>query len=189
MAGSTLALLLPHLAFNIILLNLFILGPAFILYLLTLSLLYFRSKFYELAQPGTAPAFNIVLAPVGVSIMALIMTAQALAKYNFLNLAAIFWALVKIYSLVIFGYGLWLVGGLLFLYYRIIREKKNIPFSELWWAFVFPLGAFTLASFLLYQFVMPVIFIKVIYYLLYFVLLFIWLFILFKFIKKLTANN
>jgi tellurite resistance protein TehA-like permease len=180
MAGSTLALSLSHLANLILTINLLILGPAFVLYFLTLTLLYFRSKFYDLSETKIAPTFNIVLAPAGVSIIALIMTSQAMLKYKFLHLASLFSDLTKLYSLVMFGYGLWIVGALLYLYWRIIREKEKIPFSQLWWAFIFPLAAFTLATFNLYHFVLSFEAIKFIYYTLYFILLAIWLLVVYK---------
>ena len=82
-AGSSLALKVSYLSTFMVLLNLLLFGPAFVLYFLTLTLLYFRSKFVELAQEVITPTFNIVLAPVGVSILAVITTSKLLLKYNF----------------------------------------------------------------------------------------------------------
>jgi len=56
-AGSTLTLKTHFLSTYIVLINLFLLGPAFVLYFLTLTLVYFRSKFYELSKEETAPCF------------------------------------------------------------------------------------------------------------------------------------
>jgi len=157
------------------------LGPAFVLYFLTLTLIYFKSKFYDLHPLKLAPTFNIVLAPVAVSIMALLSVSQLLLKYNFLVIADLFFTLSKIYSWIMFGYGLWGVCGLLMLYYRVLKEKGSLPFSEFWWAFIFPLAAFALASFNFYQLVLKSDFIKIIYYGLYFITLCLWLFMLYKY--------
>lgn len=72
------------------LINLMLLGPAFILYLLTLGLVYFRSKFVWLNKSNIAPTFNIVLAPVAVSIIAMISTANLLNINNFLEISGFF---------------------------------------------------------------------------------------------------
>jgi len=178
-AGSLLALNFPLISNFVILINLLLFGPAFILYFLTLNLLYSRSKFYELEETKTAPTFNIVLAPVGVSILAMLSTSKALIKYEFLELGNLFSGVSKIYSLIMFGYGLWVLLGLFFLYYRIVKEKGKIPLSELWWAFVFPIGAFTLASVNIYSFT-NLIFIKIVYLIMYFYLLTLWLYIFSK---------
>jgi len=126
------------------------------------------------------PAFNIVLAPAGVSILAMITTSKALLKYNVLDFSFLFSDISKIYSVLMFGYGLWVSFGLISLYYRIIKEKEKIPFSELWWAFIFPTGAFTLATVNLYSFIVSFLFVKILYYLLYFILLIIWFYVLLK---------
>jgi|GEM_PF-4097817 len=175
-AGSILALKFSYWGFYILLINFFLFGPAFILYFLTLSLVYFRSKFYELKEPNITPTFNIVLAPVGVSILAMLTTSKLLLTNDFMNLSNLFLGISKIYSLIMFGYGLWALLGLSLLYYRISKEIGPISFSELWWAFIFPIGAFTLASINLYS-VTNLIFIKIFYFILYFILLFLWIYV------------
>lgn len=184
-AGSILALKFSYLSSYIIPINFLLLGPAFILYFLTLGLVYFRTKFHELKEAKIAPTFNIVLAPVGVSILAVITTSKLILKYSFLNLGSLFLDITKLYSLIMFGYGLWILLGLSFLYYRIIKEKGKVPLSELWWAFVFPIGAFTLASINLYS-LTNLLFIKVIYFILYFILSILWAYVFLNQIKKLT---
>ena len=162
------------------LINLFLLGPAFVLYFLTLTLVYFRSKFYELSQEKIAPTFNIVLAPVAVSILAMITTSKLLMEYDVFSFNTAFLSISKIYSIIMFGYGLWVLSGLLSLYYKIIKEKEKIPFSELWWAFIFPIGAFTLATVNLHSFAINFMFVEMVYYLLYLILFILWTYVLLK---------
>ncbi len=185
-AGSVLALsfkeLIPFMSF----LNLLLLGPAFVLYFLTLVLLYFRSKFFDLNSTKLTPTFQIVLAPVGVSILALVFTSKLLVSSNFFNLGVLFFNLTKLFSIVFFGYGLWIILGLVYFYYRVSKDLDSIPFSELWWAFVFPLGAFTLATFNVFS-LFKWFFFKAVYLILFVVLLLLWIFVFLKSIKKLIS--
>jgi len=145
-AGAVLGIRLPSLAYTISFINLVLLGPAFVLYFLTLSMLYFRTVFHKMPDHPLTPTFNIVLAPVGVSIMAVLLTSKLMQSADFFGLAETFAGIAKLYSIVMFGYGLWVLLGLSALYRRMVKERGSIPFSEIWWAFVFPLGAFVLAS-------------------------------------------
>jgi len=187
-AGSVVAMKFNNLAETIIVINLLLLGPAFVLYFLTLNLVYFRSKFYEIGQQKILPTFNIMLAPVGVSILATLNLAKVVLKHNFLGWGDLFINLSQVYSLIIYGYGLWLILGLIYFYTRMIIEKSKIDFSEIWWAFIFPLAAFTLATITIYSFIMPVIFFKVVTYILYSVLLLLWMYIVvrqsYSYLKK-----
>ena len=178
-AGSTLTLKTGYGKNFMELFNLLLLGPAFVLYFLTLTLIYYKSKIQEDMDKKLIPTFHIVLAPVAVSILALLSTAKLMSSSDIfpLNISISFHNISLIYSFVIYGYGLWVIAGLLTLYYRIVKEKLSIPFSELWWAFVFPTGAFTLATFNLHQ-SFPLPFFTWIYYPLYFVLLILWIYII-----------
>ncbi len=174
-AGSIIALKIPSLTNLIILLNSLVFGPAFVLYFLTLTLVYYRSKFYPINEKKITPTFNIVLAPVAVSILAVISMSKLFLKNDVFGFAELFVGISKLYSIMMFGYGLWVLAGLILLYLRILKEHKSIPFSQLWWAFVFPIGAFTLATVNLYHFILSFVFIKYIYYTLYAILLLLWL--------------
>ena len=110
----------------------------------------------------------------------MISTAKLLLEYNFAGLSLFFVKFAKIYSLIIFGYGLWVLFGLLVLYYRLSREKDKIPFSQFWWAFIFPVAAFTLATINIYAFIVKLWFFKISAYILYFGVLFLWFYVLIK---------
>lgn len=185
-AGSALGMAWPILKTFMSFFNLLILGPAFVLYFLTLSLLYLRTKIEEIPPKEIAPTFNIVLAPVAVSILAVLSSSKLLG--NFYGIGESFTILAKIYSLMFFGYGLWVILGLLLLYKRIIFELGHIPFSEIWWAFIFPLGAFTLATFNLYC-VFKIFFFKILYLLFYIVLLVLWIYTMAMTLSKKKGGN
>ncbi len=182
-AGSALATRVEHWAGDLLVLNLLILGPAFVLYFLTLSLLYFRTKFHEPPAAKLTPTFNIVLAPVGVSILAMLLTAQLLKPLQVYGLHEVFPVIAKLYAIIMMGYGVWVVLGLLMLYYRISREGAGIPFSEMWWAFVFPLGAYTVASSLVSSIYQMTI-LRALSYVLYGALLVLWTYVLTNYIIK-----
>lgn len=178
-AGSVLGMEWPLMSAPLGFINLLLLGPAFMLYILTLNLLYLRSKFYEPGEAKVIPTFNIVLAPVGVSILAMLTTSKLLLQNDLLGLGGLFSGISKLYSLVMFGYGLWVLLGLSFLYYRVRKERGGIPLSELWWAFIFPIGAFVLSSVSLYS-LTGIPFVRMVYIVLYFVLLVLWAYVLLR---------
>ena len=181
-AGSLVALKLSWLMPAIAFINFLLMGPAFVIYFLTLSIIYFKSKFDAVPAPNVLPTFTIVLAPVGVSIMAMLLTSKMLRVNDFMGISALFSQLTRIYSLIMFGYGLWVVFGLAFLYYRVISEKHSIPFSEAWWAFIFPVGAFILGSYQLYG-TTGIAFIKAVDYALFVIMLIVWSLVLYKSLK------
>ncbi|MCD6496312.1 MAG: hypothetical protein J7K54_03515 [Candidatus Aenigmarchaeota archaeon] len=183
-AGAVLASAMPWMKTFMAFFNLFALGPAFVLYFLTLSLLYFRTKFEKMPEQNLAPTFNIVLAPVGVSIMAVLFTANLLD--GFYGLGPAFSAAARIYSLTFFGYGLWIIFGLILLYKRFVTEMGKIPFSEMWWAFVFPVGAFTLATYNIYT-VFGFWLFRAAYLMLYAALLGLWGVTAIKMLKKMIS--
>jgi len=187
-AGAVLGAQVSSLAYALSFLNLVLLGPAFVLYFLTLAMLYFRTVFHEMPQHSMTPTFNIVLAPVGVSIMAMLLTSKLLLSHDFFGIAGLFSGIARIYSVVMLGYGLWVLLGLLALYWRIIGERGILPFSEVWWAFIFPLGAFVLACSNLYS-AFDVPFIRILYYGLYLVLLLLWTFVLYSHVRTLIKGH
>ncbi|HHE76616.1 MAG TPA: hypothetical protein ENL27_01375 [Candidatus Parcubacteria bacterium] len=112
-AGANLALKSSSLLKFINLVNMFLLGPAFILYFLTLTLVYFRSKFYDVEEQKMTPTFNIVLAPVAVSVLAMISLTKTFNRLDLFSFSGLFSGLTKFYSLIALGYGFWVVLGLL----------------------------------------------------------------------------
>jgi len=188
-AGAVLSLKTSFMPHAMTMLNLLIMGPAFMLYLLTLSLVYYRSKFHPLSASKIAPTFTIVLAPVGVSILAMLSTAKLMLEYDIMNIGTVFAGISRIYSVIIFGYGLWVVIGLIALYFRIMKEHKNIPFSELWWAFIFPLGAFTLATGKMAALGFAAEFFTAIEIILYVILMVAWIFVAYNYTKGILAKG
>ncbi len=162
------------------LINLMLLGPAFVLYLLTLALVYFRSKFVWLNKSNIAPTFNIVLAPVAVSIIAMISTANLLNVNNFLWISSFFSDITKLYSLIFLWYGIWVFLSLMLLYIKIIKNHKKIPFSDIWRAFIFPIWAFSTAILNIKEFIVSNKFFDMLIYIIYILAIVAWIYMVYK---------
>lgn len=59
---------------------------------------------------------------------------------------------IKLFSLILWGFGLWAILLTIFITIKYIKQG-GIPFSLSWWAFIFPLAAYTLSSINVYQMV------------------------------------
>ncbi len=144
-------------------LNFILFGPAFILYFLTLSLVYYRIKFHPLPTPEVAPSFTIGLAPIGVSIIATQTFTSVVSELNeFIISPEILKEITNLYSVIIFGFGIWwfILTILILSYYY---KNFKIPFSLGFWAFVFPVAAFGIGLYFLsmcptFSFICPFIF-------------------------------
>lgn len=122
-------------------------GMGFMLFLLVLSLLHDRLVLHPLPLAAMAPSLVIALGPVGVGALALIKIAAAGA--------AVFGPLAPTVSLIsliagsmIWGFGLWWFATAAVLMVRYLANGP-LPYGMGWWAFTFPLGAFTMATFTL----------------------------------------
>lgn len=184
MAWSILALNFEYINQYMAIINLMLFGPAFMIYLLTLSLIYYRSKFVELWNSWIIPSFHIVLAPVAVSILAILNTSSMITKYGFLWIESIFQKISYIYSLIFIWYGLWIFVSLIILYYKTIKQHRKIPFSDLRWAFVFPTWAFNISLLTIKDNIISNMFLDIFIYIVYLVLLIMWIYMIYKKILK-----
>jgi C4-dicarboxylate transporter/malic acid transport protein len=114
------------------------LGSGVIMYLALLALAFHRFYVHTRLPPTMAPTFWINLAPVGVIVVSVLnlVAAAPFAGDKAPYLMAVF---------LLWGFGaFWLVLSILFTW--SVRKIAPLPFSLAWWAFTFPLGAFTLGS-------------------------------------------
>ncbi|KLU62835.1 potassium-tellurite ethidium and proflavin transporter [Peptococcaceae bacterium CEB3] len=126
---------------TVLLLNLSFYGIGFFLFLFIGAMVLSRLVRHSLPPAAMAPTFWITLGPIGVgtvTLMGLADTAKSLGLLPSADtaylLAAIFW-----------GFGFWGLGIALTLSWRYLK-RGGIPFSLSWWAFIFPLVAYTMAS-------------------------------------------
>lgn len=136
----TYAVLLYPLSEMSIAISLFFFGVGFILFLLVLSVLFFRLLSHELPPSDLAPTNYILLAPIGILIVDFIQISNLIGNFfgsDFITLAVIT-------GVAVWGFGLWaaLVNVLMIIKYL----KNGLKFHAGWWSYVFPTAAFTLAS-------------------------------------------
>ncbi|NPA47934.1 MAG: C4-dicarboxylate ABC transporter [Thermococci archaeon] len=113
-------------------------GAGFFLYLVLYAVVTLRLIRHELLPPQMAPLIWMNLGPIGASVTALIAlinnSSFAVSKGPFLVFAFFLW-----------GLGFWWLVMATALTVHYIRNL-SLPYSLSWWAFIFPLGAFTSAS-------------------------------------------
>ncbi len=119
-------------------------GMGFLLFLLTLGLVYDRLILHPLPPAALAPSIWIGLGPVAVAALAPLALAKAGAPIWGQAADAVL-VVTQIASTAVWGFGLF---WLLLVAALLVRYRRNgaIPFHLGWWAFVFPLGAYTVAS-------------------------------------------
>ena len=116
-------------------------GVGTLLFLLVASLLYARLVFHPLPGAPLAPSIWIALGPIGVGGLVLVRLAQA-GTPAWGDAAPAIGAVSTIGATALWGFGLWwlAVAAALLAGYR---RRGPLPYGIGWWAFTFPLGAFT----------------------------------------------
>ena len=119
-------------------------GIGVFLFVIITALLYNRLVFHPLPGAPLAPSLWIGLGPIGVGGLALLRMAQGGASvWGEMSVAVN--ALSSIGALALWGFGVWwlIVAALLLWHY--LRAGK-LPYGIGWWAFTFPLGAYTVTT-------------------------------------------
>ncbi|WP_238480574.1 TDT family transporter [Anaerocellum diazotrophicum] len=124
--------------------NLAMFGIGFILFLTYLPIIKGRFILQEPIEKGHFPTMFILLAPVGASIVAIKGFAQSFKVAGLVN-DTFLPILFNIGATMLWGFGLWIFIALIVLWIRSL--KTEIPFSLAYWAYIFPVGIFALASF------------------------------------------
>jgi C4-dicarboxylate transporter/malic acid transport protein len=116
-------------------------GVGMLLFLLVASMLYARLVFHPLPGAPLAPSIWIALGPIGVGGLVLLRLAQAGATDGG-DAAPAITTVSTIGATALWGFGLWwlAVAAALLVGYR---RRGPLPYGIGWWAFTFPLGAFT----------------------------------------------
>jgi tellurite resistance protein TehA-like permease len=147
-AGNFLAMRLenPNLVEAILLFNVLVLGVAVLLTPMVYTFFLHRGLFYNFPRKDVAPSFMIGVAPLGVSIIAINTILPVIAKTGLIvEGMAVLSFLVKVVSLLLWGFGLWwlMIAIALTVTYFV---RGGIPVTLGYWAFIFPPAAYTIAS-------------------------------------------
>ncbi len=122
------------------------LGIGLMLFLALCALLIGRLINNGLPEAHLAPTLWIGLGPIGVGSLALARLATTTGPL-FGSGAAEAETLLRLAALILWGFGLWWLTTAIALTLRYLRQA--FPFAMSWWAFTFPLGAYTVATFVL----------------------------------------
>jgi C4-dicarboxylate transporter/malic acid transport protein len=119
-------------------------GMGFVLFVLVASLLYDRLIFHPLPAAPLAPSLWIGLGPIGVGSLALLRIAQA-GTPLWGTAAPVVGVLSSLTAAALWGFGLWWLATAILLLAAYLRRGK-LPYGLGWWAFTFPLGAYTAST-------------------------------------------
>jgi C4-dicarboxylate transporter/malic acid transport protein len=131
----------PDWAMSIFIVNTAFLGIGFFLFIFISAVIFVRLTHHALPPPETTPSFGIFLSAVGLAVSAIIdlsINAKKMGLINEVNSSNIF-------ALTIWGFGIWIIGIIAIITFHQLR-REGIPFNLGWWAFVFPLAAYTICS-------------------------------------------
>lgn len=122
------------------------LGIGVLLFLVVGVLLVARLIEHGLPEAHLIPTVWIGLGPIGVGSLALVRLSMT-GSPVFGGYDAEAQVLLRLAALGLWGFGLWWLAMSVVVTIRALREP--FPFAMSWWAFTFPLGAYTVATFLL----------------------------------------
>ncbi len=116
-------------------------GMGFFLFLMVASLLYDRLVYHPLPAAPLAPSLWIVLGGIGVGGIALVRMAQGGGQI-WGDASALVGQLSAVGAAVLWGFGLWWLAAAILLLGRYL-VRGGLPYGIGWWAFTFPVGAYT----------------------------------------------
>ncbi|ADY57571.1 C4-dicarboxylate transporter/malic acid transport protein [Syntrophobotulus glycolicus DSM 8271] len=131
----------PAWAMSVFMTNLILLGIGFFLFLFISAVIFVRLIQHPLPPSETTPSFGIFLSAVGLAVIAILDTANNSHHMGLLQSTD----LLFIGAAIIWGFGVWIVGIITIICIYQIR-RGGIPFNLGWWAFIFPLAAYTISS-------------------------------------------
>jgi C4-dicarboxylate transporter/malic acid transport protein len=131
----------PGHAAPIFILNAIFFGIGFFLFIFLSSVIFARLAQYALPPATATPTFGIFLGGAGLAVNAIVDMGENAEALGFFTAAPLLYFI----SLTIWGFGFWIIGIITIICLHRLR-RGGIPFSLAWWAFIFPLAAYTVAS-------------------------------------------
>lgn len=132
--------------------NLIFIGIGSILFIFIMTVVFARYIFHPLPPANLAPTLWVGIAPTSILTILTIKLVKPLALFFQATpeIEEILGFLSRPSAVALWGFALfWLL--LAFFVTLTIHKKSPLPFALSWWAFVFPVGAFAVASGVLYQ--------------------------------------
>lgn len=131
----------PGWAVSILVINSCLLGIGFFLFIFISAAIFVRLIQHPLPPSELTPSFGIFLSAIGLAVSAVLDTAKNAKTLGMLSSTAV----PDLTALIIWGFGVWIIGIIILISIHQIR-RGGIPFSLGWWAYIFPLSAYTSAS-------------------------------------------
>ncbi|MDK2806284.1 MAG: hypothetical protein PWQ94_1448 [Thermoanaerobacterium sp.] len=123
-------------------------GIGLFLFIILSSIILNRFINHKMPHAMATPTFWIILGPIGVGTLSLMGIADASKLVGLITTADS----LKMLSLILWGFGIWAFVLTIAITVKYLKDD-GIPFSLSWWAFIFPLSAYTLSSFNVYMYV------------------------------------
>lgn len=132
---------MPGAAMTIFSMNAAFFGIGFFLFIFVSAFVYGRFCQGEISSAPTTPTFGIFLSAIGLIAGPFYDLANNAVSLEVLESAK----LAHLMCLVTWGFGIWImvITFLICLYHA---RNGGFPFKLSWWAFIFPMGAYTIAS-------------------------------------------
>lgn len=131
----------PTWSLSILVVDTALFGIGFFLLIFISSIVFVRLASHPLPSAETTPSFGIFLGAVGLAVNAILDASKNAHKMGLL----VSTDLANLIGVVVWGFGIWIVGIIMIICFHQIH-RGGIPFSMGWWAFIFPLAAYTLSS-------------------------------------------
>lgn len=122
-------------------------GTGAVLFMVMAIIVFNRLIMHRLPPAMAAPTFWVLLGPIGVGTLSLFGLAD-IAKFLG-TLSSV--EGIKFGGLILWGFGFWAFIFTLSLTIKYLKTE-GIPFSLSWWAFLFPMAAYTLATLGVYEY-------------------------------------
>ncbi len=135
------AKLRPEWALTIFVANAAMFGIGFSLFLFVGAIIFVRLAQHPLPPAETTPTFGIFLSAAGLAISCLIDLGPAARSLGLVADTGLF----SIGAVFLWGFGMWILAIILVICLYQAR-RGGFQFSLGWWAFVFPLAAYTIGS-------------------------------------------
>lgn len=126
---------------DVLLINITFLGIGILLFFFIGAFIFSRMVQHPLPPAAMAPSFWILLGPIGAGAVALISTAETAVMFGIIQNTGT----VCILGIVLWGLGFWALLQNIALMWHYLKQGP-IPFSLSWWAFVFPVAIYTMAT-------------------------------------------
>ena len=125
-------------------------GIGLSLFILLNSILLNRFIVNKLPGSVATPTFWIILGPIGVSTLSLLGIADVSASLNIIESTGL--ETINFMGAIFWSFGVWAFLLVVLITLKYLKSERNIPFTLSWWAFIFPLAAYTLSSYSIYEY-------------------------------------